>query len=261
MIDLTSYDLILLNTSGGKDSALMSHFVVNIARHLGIMDRVAAVHATFPEEWPGTVELVQRQCQALGITRLHVVSRGEGLLDYAKRRGKWPSPGQRWCTSDFKRAPINKVITELAPRRPRWRRRRPRVLNVLGMRASESPERAKMLPFSRDAVRTNTIRTVDQWLPIFRLATPDVWALLEEAGLEMHPAYAAGMPRLSCSFCIYAPKSALVLAGKLRPDMLRQYVEAEREMGHTFKRDLAIKDILAIVEAGGDSEPITDWRM
>src|SRR5262249_28161656 len=213
-VDLKRYDLILINTSGGKDSALTAWYVAQLAEGLGVKSRVHAVHATFPEEWPGTVDLVKRQCAALGIP-LHIVSRGEGLLDYVERRQKWPSSQARYCTSEFKRAPIAKLITALAPRRQAGR---VRVMNIMGMRAAESPARAKRVPVERDARRTNSVRVVDSWLPIFRLSTQEVWALIHQHGLEMHAAYAAGMPRLSCCFCIFAPKSALMLAGQLNPE-------------------------------------------
>lgn len=256
--DLASYDLIVLNTSGGKDSAVMCQYVADVARAAGAGDRMVAVHATFPEEWPGTVDLVRRQTTAIGVP-LEVVTRGEGLLDYARRRGKWPSPKQRWCTSDFKRAPIQKVITRRAP----GQRRRARVLNVMGMRAAESPARAKLLPFARDRRKglTNTRRATDTWLPIFRLSTPDVWRMVAHYGLEMHPAYAAGMPRLSCSFCIFAPRAALLLAGRLRPEMLAEYVAVERATGHRFRQDLALADVQAALDAGEAPTTISDWRM
>lgn len=256
-VDLASFDLILVNTSGGKDSALAAWYVTALAEALGIKDRIVAVHATFAEEWEGTPELVQRQCAALGIP-LEIVSRKESLLGYVERRGKWPSNKQRYCTSDFKRAPINKVITRLAPH---LGHRKCRVLNVMGLRADESPARAKRNPVEVDLNRSNSKRDVITWLPIFRLSTPQVWALIKRLALEMHPAYAAGMPRLSCCFCIFAPKAALMKAGELNPGLLAKYVETEKKIGHTFRQGFAIAEVAEALARGEKPGQIANWAM
>ena len=266
--DLLSYDLILVNTSGGKDSSVMGHLIYQEAVRLGITKRLVYVHATFREEWEGTEELVRRQCEALKASlghdvALEVVSRGEGILDYTRRRGMWPSSQQRWCTSDFKRAPIDKVITSRAP----GKLRRARVLNCMGLRAQESPARAKREAFAKDARRSNGRRHVDQWLPIFDWTERQVWDYIAANDLEQHPAYKAGMPRLSCVFCIFAPKSALMLAGKLRPDLLAEYVAVEKETGHQFRGEpgkrgsLALADVQRELEAGVGVGEVNDWKM
>lgn len=256
LLPIEEYDLILLNTSGGKDSSVAAWVVAELAEEAGVKDRVLLVHATFREEWEGTVEIVREQAGQLGLP-LEVVSRGEGLLDYVRRRKMWPSPRQRYCTSDFKRAPIDKVITRRSP----GVARRARVLNVMGIRAEEAPARAKREPFRRDERRTNGRRLVDEWLPIFDMKLKEVWKFIREKGIVQHEAYGLGMPRLSCRFCIYAPKAALMLAGKHNPELLREYVAVEKEIGHTFKMDFRIEEVLEELEAGAEPEPISDWKM
>lgn len=66
----------------------------------------------------------------------------------------------------------------------------------------------------------------------------------------VHPAYAAGMPRLSCSFCVLAPKAALVRAAQLRPDKAREYAQLEHWIGHSFKANLSIAEIVAAAQTG-----------
>lgn len=263
-VDLRSYDLILVNSSGGKDSALTAWFMRELAETGEVLDRVVVVHATFPEEWPGTVDLVQRQCSALGLP-LEIVSRGEGLLDYVRRRRKWPGMTRqsRYCTSDFKRAPVDRIITRRTPQR-RTRLSRWRVLSVLGIRADESRERANRSAFTagiRPKSITNGVRQVDEWYPLFRLRTAEVWSLIRQLGLEMHPAYAAGMPRLSCRFCIFAPRPALIRAGHMNRALLEEYAAVEREIGHSFRADLKIGDILDAVDAGEQPAAVPSWEM
>lgn len=258
--DLRSYDLILINTSGGKDSSVAALKVSKLAEEQGVTDRVLMVHATFREEWDGVIEIVHKQAGHFGLP-IEIVTRGEGLLDYVRRRRMWPSSQQRYCTSDFKRAPIDKVITRRAP----WLEDHPsRVLNIMGIRAQESPARAKRVEFERDERRTNGRRTVDNWFPIFDMKLEEVWRIIRKYRIPQHEAYALGMPRLSCVFCIFAPKAALVLAGKHNPELLREYVEVEREIGHSFRADFKIEEVLRDVERGGQLGPIErvdDWKM
>ena len=52
-----------------------------------------------------------------------------------------------------------------------------RILNVLGMRAEESTDRAQMQPFGPDTRASNkTVRHVDRWLPIHSWTAEQVWA-------------------------------------------------------------------------------------
>jgi 3'-phosphoadenosine 5'-phosphosulfate sulfotransferase (PAPS reductase)/FAD synthetase len=255
--DLTSYDVILVNTSGGKDSSVMAHQVITQAKAAGVVDRVVLVHATFREEWQGTEALVHRQAAALGGIPVEVCRRHEELLDYVARRGKWPSNKARYCTSEFKRAPIDKVITRIATRPGH----QVKVLNCMGLRAQESSARAKKVAFERDARRTNSKRLVDVWLPIFSMSTAAVWAYIREHAIEQHEAYALGMPRLSCVFCIFAPRNALLLAGKHNPDLLAEYVAVEKTIGHTFREDQSITEIQEALAAGEQPTAVASWVM
>lgn len=70
------------------------------------------------------------------------------------------------------------------------------------------------------------------------------------------------MPRLSCSFCIFAPREAAVRAGVERPELLAELVEMEREMQHDFRVDYALRDIQADIAAGRVVVgPLTTWEM
>ena len=61
-----------------------------------------------------------------------------------------------------------------------------------------------------------------------------MFRVIRHAGQSPHWAYAAGMSRLSCSFCILASRADLRRAAELRPDLYRTYVELERRIGHTL---------------------------
>src|SRR5262245_17495408 len=108
--NLTLYDIILVNSSAGKDSQAMLDVVVERAQVLSILNRVVVVHCDLGRvEWPGTRELAEAQARHYGV-RFEVVRREQGdLLSQVRRRRKWPDPKRRYCTSDQKRAPVEKL--------------------------------------------------------------------------------------------------------------------------------------------------------
>lgn len=241
--DLTQYDVILVNSSAGKDSQCMLDLVARMARDAGVLNRVVVVHADLGRvEWEGTRKLAERQARHYGV-RFEVVSRsGPDLLDQVKIRGKWPASNARYCTSDFKRGPIRKLMTRLV--RELELGRPVRILNCMGLRAEESPARAKKPDFRRDEVASNGRREVDEWLPIRDWKLGEIWSRIHASGVPWHPAYDAGMSRLSCVFCVLAKKSDLETAARLNPGLLREYAAVEREIGHDFKHRLPIASLV-----------------
>ena len=89
-----------------------------------------------------------------------------------------------------------------------------RLVNAMGMRAEESAARAGKLPWRRNARMSVAGREVFDWLPIFHLSTDDVFRVIRDAGQSPHWAYAAGMSRLSCVFCIKASRTDLRTAAQ-----------------------------------------------
>jgi 3'-phosphoadenosine 5'-phosphosulfate sulfotransferase (PAPS reductase)/FAD synthetase len=137
-----------------------------------------------------------------------------------------------------------------------------RILNCYGFRAEESPARKKKLPFAPYKRASNGRRQVDDWLPIHDWKVAQVWERIRQVGTQRHPAYDLGMPRLSCRFCIFAPRGALLIAGKHSPDLLAEYVAVEKEISHTFRVGLSLIDIQRAVENGEQATSVTDeWNM
>jgi 3'-phosphoadenosine 5'-phosphosulfate sulfotransferase (PAPS reductase)/FAD synthetase len=264
-LQLADYDFVVVNTSSGKDSQTILRFIAQQSEREGYpKDKIVCAHADLGTmEWPGTVELAQKQSEHYGY-RFWKMARPQGdLLAHICQRGKWPSSACRYCTSDHKRGQIRKLFTQLCNGSlvSFYPHKQVRILNVMGMRAEESPARAKLKPFSFDAGGSNGKRHVDTWLPIHALQLADVWADIKASGVPYHKAYDLGMPRLSCIFCIFSPPAALMLAGRHNPDLLARYVEAERMMGHTFRKDFPIEKVQQAIAAGEDWGKASDWVM
>jgi 3'-phosphoadenosine 5'-phosphosulfate sulfotransferase (PAPS reductase)/FAD synthetase len=226
-------------------------------------ERLVVAHADLGRvEWPGTRELAEEQARHYDLTFVAVRRPQGDLLDHVRKRGKWPSPTVRWCTSDHKRSPVMRVFTRLAER---TRAERDvavcRILNCLGLRAEESPARARRFPFAHNTTASNGRRCVDDWLPLHAWTVQQVWQRIRASGVPHHPAYDLGMPRLSCCFCIFSPRDALLLAGKHNPGLLAEYVRVEREIGHSFRLELPLASVQEALRRGEQPGQVQDWAM
>lgn len=275
-IDLTDYDWIVVNSSGGKDSQTALRVIIKAANWQSVdRSRIVVNHQCLgAQEWPGTLELVRRQAAHYGL-RVEVASYRDKdgaaptLLDYVRKRGKWPSSKQRFCTSEFKRGPGGRVLTKLA-QELRWTDEHDKVqqikdvkiLSVFGFRAEESAARAKRQRFSLNTRHSTNTRQVWDYLPIHDWTEEQVWQDIRESNVPYHPIYDQGMKRLSCTYCIFAPRNALLTAAYLRPDMLQEYVDLEREIGHDFQHGKPIRLIQEAMLAGEKPKEDQDkWNM
>jgi len=275
---MRSAQWIVCSSSAGKDSQVMLHTIVALADANDISrDKIVVVHSDLGRvEWEGTKELCERQAKSYGV-RFEIVSRigqvaaGRGaiyakgetfgdLLDYTERRAQnlkdqgkpapsWPSNSNRFCTSEFKRGPISAFFTKLAREsKAAGHKGAAVILDLQGLRAEESVARAKKPTCSLRKDSANQL--VLTWLPIIDMTERQVWDTIKSNGLEYHRAYDLGMPRLSCAFCIFASKDALMVAGIANPELLNEYVAVEERTGYSFKQDLALADIKVAIANG-----------
>lgn len=276
---LRQYDIIVINISGGKDSQTMLRFLVALADAAGIpRSRLVCVFADLgkDDEWAGTEELARYHAEYYGL-RFVRVQKGEKqgapitLFQHIVNHGMWPDMDNRFCTSDMKRDPIGTVITMLCnevrggPWSSSKRNRQVRVLNCMGLRAQESPARKKMAEFeyNKRASGEGLAKHVNNWLPIQGMTTAQVWDDIRTSGVKHHWVYDAGMPRLSCRFCVLAGRKALVRAAQLDPEGAWKRALAEEQMDHTFGRDFSMLDIIAEAEAltaRGEIAVATTWN-
>lgn len=132
--------LVFANHSGGKDSQAM---LIHLVEELKLpRTQLVVIHADLGEaEWEGTAEHAAADAERYGLpfrVARAVNRRGEvkQLLDYADARGKFFSKNQRYCTSDWKRGPLRRLINQIRDERDH---RSPYVLNTMGMRAHDRP--------------------------------------------------------------------------------------------------------------------------
>lgn len=187
--------------------------------------QIVFIHAHLGDvEWPGVVEHINATIPL----RLNIVRAKLGLLEMVEKRGMWPSPKFRYCTSDAKRGPLSVFI------RAEMKRRGATIaVDCIGLRAEESKNRAAKIPFGLKNFLTTKSRTVYEWLPVFDLTQDEVFATIKNAGQEPHWAYKAGSTRLSCMFCIMSSKADLRRGAEENPALLKRYMAIERKIQHT----------------------------
>lgn len=232
--------LVVCNHSGGKDSQAMYLRLKNIIPS----DRLVVIHAHLPEvEWDGTEKFITDTIQH----EFFVVQAGKTFFEMVEHRKMFPSPSNRQCTSDLKRAPIAKQIRHLCNSRGYNK-----VLNCMGLRAQESPARQKKEVFKINKKQTNGKRDWYEWLPIHKMLTDDIFKTISDAGQKPFWTYAEGLSRKSCVFCIMASAKDLCISARLRPKLLEKYNEVEERLGHTMimptksKGKLTIKEIVRL---------------
>lgn len=287
-LDLRDYNLIAVNSSGGKDSQAMLDAVMHKCCELGIQDRVRVFHADLKDiEWSGSREVAKLQADHYGVPFTATSNeRFDDLLDHVSDRGEWPSGGQQsrqYCTADMKRQPINRLFTAfsnewwqkveadmlsqlrqilggqaevdkargLHTKNPRsisstYKRVmksergkeidladfRPKILNCIGVRAQESPARAKKSPLTLESSihGSSGEKRVDTWFPIFTWTRRQVWEVILASGVPHHWAYNLGMSRLSCVFCVMGNQAALAIGAEYNPALFERYLALEDEL-------------------------------
>lgn len=245
--------LWVVNDSGGKDSQAMKILVRQLVHAAGgTDDNIVVIHADLMGvEWEGTYEHVLRYSEGLEVRVARAIKRDgspKTLLGYWEERGAAPSPQQRWCTSDLKRGPIEKVIRHYIKEKGLSGL----IVSCEGIRGDEGEERRRgmdkkafkaaekagenptAVTFKFDERNSKAGREWYHWWPIFDFNTEEVFATIAAAGQEPHGAYAKGMERLSCCFCIYAKASDLRIAAQHNPELFAEYVEMERKTGFTL---------------------------
>lgn len=234
--------------SGGKDSWAQYAAL----RAIIPADQLHVVHADLGEiEWLGVKDqirtaidgrelLVAQAIHADGSPKdfFSAVRQRRATLDRTGRSHlpAVPDRGNRFCTSDLKVTPIWKVIKAHAKTIPGARI----IVNCVGIRGAESPARQTKID-KRGTLNVNAKQTGKgtrwealDWWPIAHWSDAEVWQLIEDESLPIHPAYKAGNDRLSCVFCIFGSRGDLQRGAAARPELLAKYAELEADVRTTL---------------------------
>lgn len=242
---------VAIGVSGGKDSqaAALATF-----RHLDAVGHTGPrilIHADLGSvEWEDSLRICEELADHLGCDLVVVRRKAGGLMERWKSRWRssktryemlstvtlvpcWSTPAMRFCTSEQK---THVIMAEL-----KRRFKGQKILNVTGVRREESATRARMSVAVGDAAGQ-----VWTWRPIIDLGVDEVFAMIDGAGLQPHPAYRKfGMGRVSCRFCIMSSLPDL-FAASAQPeshDLYRQMVQLEIDSSFAFQGARWLGDI------------------
>lgn len=207
--------------SGGPDIEIVrADFTRQLARHRAYILR----------EWPkqGIPDDIVLEAAAL-----HEPT-GIPFLDLCISKGRFPSRMAQFCTEELKTLPITlQVVFPMLQHGA--------VLQWLGIRAEESPNRAKQPRWNRHESGSMV------WRPIFRWSVDDVWSIHRRHGLRPNPLYALGMKRVGCLPCVNCGKSELRSIADRFPTHIDRIERWERIVAAANKRGIctffpALKD-------------------
>ncbi len=274
---------LVISISGGKDSHALIRVLTHLYQDRGYRGPILAVHADLGRiEWPQSQAMCRKMAADSGID-LQIVRRTDGadFVDLCQRRREtlartgrdapfWPSSSARYCTSDLKRGPIDKLLRQYKL-----------VISAEGIRADESDARAEKVPLTvrkqitakalRDlapaealAYRSFTQRAAYTWYPLHEWTIEDVWTCLgtssadldrrrglyregheDEAldGWPAHPCYVFGSTRCSCVACVLASRNDIIVGCRHNRDVYQTLCKMEQESGWRFTQDLALSNL------------------
>ena len=102
------------------------------------------------------------------------------------------------------------------------------------MRAEESTTRARAQRWRERPDLYRGGRTWYEWRPVHDRSEAEVFDAIRTANQVPHHAYANGMRRVSCIFCIFSTPEDLCTAKRLAAELCREYRTIEVETGHTL---------------------------
>ncbi|GGH28369.1 FAD synthetase [Sphingobacterium alkalisoli] len=273
-----SYDKYIIAFSGGKDSISLVLYLLSIGIH---PSRIELWHhdidggsdeATFMD-WECTHDYCRKFAQAFGIEIYFSWKEGgfkrEMLRDNAKTAPTWfECPGGilkkvggvlgklatrlrfpqvsadlkvRWCSAYLK---IDICATAI---RNQERFNGLRVCVLSGERGEESSARAKYNIFEPDRsdLRNGKVpRVIDRWRPLRDWTEKQVWDIIKQYRVRVHPCYYMGWSRCSCKFCIFGNADQFASANVVSPNIASELIAYEDLFGVTMKRNTDLKTLI-----------------
>lgn len=170
---------------------------------------------------------------------------GNPMLDLAIWKGRFPSTRARFCTTELKVIPIMEQIYN--PLLDQGKK----VISWQGVRADESPARAKLIDYEPMP------EGFDVYRPILNWTVKDVFEQHVKHGIKYNPLYLQGMSRVGCMPCIHSRKSELYEIARRYPEEIERVAEWEKIVAKASKvggasffphSEVAGNDINAYVE-------------
>lgn len=189
--------LFLLGFSGGKDSAVMLHLVINLFEELGVKDyRVFFIEVT-GNTHEENIKYVYRFVEKLGIPKSKFVHL-KHQYDFYELIMRWgfPTYKRRWCMTVFKRNVLLEYTRSLD--KP--------VVVFTGDRLTDSNRRKKLLG-KRGIIEYNEYWKQYTVHPIAHWTINEIFNYMTEYSLELNPLYNVLGASGNCVYCPFITRA------------------------------------------------------
>jgi len=227
----------LIGFSGGKDSTVMLHLVINYLRKLGYGDTPKVVYIEVSgNTHEENVKYVYRMIRALGIQEKNFIHL-KAPIDFYDAVKKWgfPSFRRRWCMNIFKRKVIQEYVKSLGRD----------VIMFTGDRFSDSTRRSKLLSM-KGVIEYNKYWRQHTFHPIAHWTLNNVLEYIALNNIELNPLYSTIGSSGNCVYCPFITN--IEYYEKLRqhyPEWYAKILNAEKAMrnqgGAIFMKDKVYK--------------------
>lgn len=243
--EIRDYETYIVSYSGGKDSTATLLWALE---HLP-RKKLCVVFCDTGAEWPETQDYlgyVERELDVI-IKRIRAGDRERptdskdrsvfrdhtNLFDMIRARGKWPGARYRYCTIYLKRWPLTLFAREQS-----------NPVLLFGQRRSESKARAALETFDRYGHKTgNPI-----FRPVLNWSERQVWGYLRAHHILPNPVYNYAT-RCGCWCCIMGREHEVLNFCRLHPNIAQVAADLEEEIGHTWKENQSIGNLLRQAQA------------
>jgi 3'-phosphoadenosine 5'-phosphosulfate sulfotransferase (PAPS reductase)/FAD synthetase len=159
-----------------------------------------------------------------------------------------------------------------------------RTLVITGERAQESAGRAKYKQLEphkadqRDHYSQKVARLVDHYRPVLYWDESEIWDIIKEYRVLVHPVYFLGISRVSCATCIFSSANQWATLAMINPSQVDQVISYEDQFQITIDRKKSIREMIqagtphqtdpravSLALAGTYDQPIQipaeDWKL
>lgn len=254
--ELDGFGAYLVSYSGGKDSTATLLWALE---HLP-RERLRVVFVDTTVEWPETYEYldyIERELD-VAIDRIRAGDRAmpprvdgkpredamcyeTSLFGMIRKRGRWPGPKYRFCTTYLKLWPLRLYAAEYE-----------NPLQIDGCRAAESKRRASYPWLDRNGHGNVSSPFLPPSPPVCHAildwSERQVWDYLRARHILPNPIYNHAT-RCGCWCCIMGRPAGVLNFCRLHPDIAQEAADLEQEIGHNWTERRSIGNLLCQARA------------
>ena len=236
----------IVTFSGGKDSLAALLWIRN-----NFTKNFTTVFCDTGWEHPLTYKYIHETAAKLQLDLVTLKSKKyDGMIDLARKKGRFPSSQRRFCTSELKSIPMIDYLLDVV---------NDDFMVIQGIRSAESASRAKLneqcnyFKFyfeeyaydkhgrakfqhyrGKEVKEFCKTHATDVFRPVFDWTAQQVIDYILENGLEPNPLYKMGFSRVGCFPCIMTRNAEIYQIARRFPERITEIAAYEKENNSSF---------------------------